>query len=309
MVGLAFAAVSASLTATPAGAPPRPARARPHRLLDPRRSRSSRSPAPPSAGPRLLLTPGAWEAGAKVVLYGVAGAFFVLPLVFGPEREGWVRERLSGPVPTWLGDISYGIFAIHMLVLNLVFALLDLEVFTGRFLTVAALTLAITIVLATSRSTCSSARSCGPRTSGSSPGWSPLTSSPSPSSPRRSHRDGTAGAPRRPRSTAADGAAASLLAAPDSRVVPGRDAWCRSPVLVLGARDRRRRTGFRAWALQQTWFWLDDLSLINIAERQPDARRPVDALHRSPDARRARGSPGSSPGPARSTTGSRPPRS
>jgi peptidoglycan/LPS O-acetylase OafA/YrhL len=102
----------------------------------------------PLAGPRLLLAPGVWEAGAKVVLYAVAGGFFVLPLVFGPEREGRIRTLLSGAVPTWLGDISYGIFAIHMLVLNLVFSLLDLEVFHGRFLTVAVLTLALTCVLA-----------------------------------------------------------------------------------------------------------------------------------------------------------------
>jgi peptidoglycan/LPS O-acetylase OafA/YrhL len=103
----------------------------------------------PLAGPRLLLTPDGWQAGSKVVLYALAGAFFVLPLVFGPERDGWVREQLTGPVPVWLGEISYGIFAIHMLVLNLVFRALDLDVFTGRFLTVALLTLAVTLVLAT----------------------------------------------------------------------------------------------------------------------------------------------------------------
>ena len=103
----------------------------------------------PLAGPRLLLTPDGWQAGAKVVLYAVAGAFFVLPLVFGPEREGRVRQQLCGPVPFWLGEISYGVFAIHMIVLNLVFRALDLDVFTGRFLTVAVLTLAATIALAT----------------------------------------------------------------------------------------------------------------------------------------------------------------
>jgi peptidoglycan/LPS O-acetylase OafA/YrhL len=102
----------------------------------------------PLAGPRLLLAPNGWQAGTKVVLYAVAGAFFVLPLVFGPEREGWVRRQLCGPVPIWLGDISYGIFAIHMIVLNLVFRALDLDVFTGRFLTVALSTIAITVVLA-----------------------------------------------------------------------------------------------------------------------------------------------------------------
>jgi peptidoglycan/LPS O-acetylase OafA/YrhL len=102
----------------------------------------------PLAGPRLLLTPNGWQAGAKVILYAVAGAFFVLPLVFGPEREGWLRKQLCGSIPVWLGDISYGIFAIHMIVLNLVFRALDLDVFTGRFLTVALLTIAITLVLA-----------------------------------------------------------------------------------------------------------------------------------------------------------------
>jgi peptidoglycan/LPS O-acetylase OafA/YrhL len=102
----------------------------------------------PLAGPRLLLTPDGWQAGTKIVLYAVAGAFFVLPSVFGPEREGWVRKQLCGPIPVWLGDISYGIFAIHMIVLNQVFRALDLDVFTGRFLTVALLTTAITLVLA-----------------------------------------------------------------------------------------------------------------------------------------------------------------
>jgi peptidoglycan/LPS O-acetylase OafA/YrhL len=103
----------------------------------------------PLAGPRQLLIPGGWEAGSKVVLYAAAGAFYLLPLVFGPERDGWVRTQLSGPVMFWLGEISYGVFAIHMLVLNAVFSVLDIPIFTGRYLTVAATTLAVTIVLAT----------------------------------------------------------------------------------------------------------------------------------------------------------------
>jgi peptidoglycan/LPS O-acetylase OafA/YrhL len=148
MVGLAFAAVSASLAARP----------RAH-VLD--RIGADLTgcwilavavfalACSPLAGPRLLLTPTGWEAGTKVVLYAIAGAFFVLPLVFGPEREGPVRRVLCGPVPFWLGEISYGIFAIHLIVLNQVFLALDLAVFTGRFLTVAVLTIAATLVLAT----------------------------------------------------------------------------------------------------------------------------------------------------------------
>lgn len=103
----------------------------------------------PLAGPRLLLVPGGWEAGSKVVLYAVAGGLYVLPLVFGPERDGWVRTQLSGPVLFWLGEVSYGIFAIHLAVLNAVFTVLDIAIFTGRFVTVAATTLVVTTALAT----------------------------------------------------------------------------------------------------------------------------------------------------------------
>ncbi len=102
----------------------------------------------PIAGPRLLLVPGAWEAGSKVVLYTISGAFFVLPLVFGPETEGRARAWLSGPLPFWLGEISYGIFAIHMFVLNKVFIATDTDIFTGHFIMILGLTLIVTIVLA-----------------------------------------------------------------------------------------------------------------------------------------------------------------
>ena len=103
----------------------------------------------PVAGPRLLLTPTGWEAALKVVLYTIAGAFYLLPLMFGPEREGRTRARLSGPIPLWLGDISYGVFAMHMFFLNLMFRVLDIEIFTGHFITVALGTLLVTVPVAT----------------------------------------------------------------------------------------------------------------------------------------------------------------
>jgi peptidoglycan/LPS O-acetylase OafA/YrhL len=102
----------------------------------------------PIGGPRVLIVPGAWESLTKLALYTVAGAFFVLPLVFGPERDGTARRLLTGPVLFWLGEISYGIFAIHMLVLTQVFRLSGLEIFTGGFGFVLAATLAVTIPLA-----------------------------------------------------------------------------------------------------------------------------------------------------------------
>ena len=51
-------------------------------------------------------------------------------------------------MPVWLGDISYGVFALHMLFLNLVLRVLDIPVFTGHFLTVVLATLLLTLPVA-----------------------------------------------------------------------------------------------------------------------------------------------------------------
>jgi peptidoglycan/LPS O-acetylase OafA/YrhL len=148
LAGMAFAAVSASLTVRP----------RPHVL---ERLGSDlvgcwilavavfAIACTPVAGPLTLAQPTAWEAVTKDVLYTVAGSAFLLPLVFGPALAGRARQRLAGPVPTWLGDISYGVFAIHLFVMGQLFDALDIVPFTGHFLTILTLDLAITFVLAT----------------------------------------------------------------------------------------------------------------------------------------------------------------
>jgi len=100
------------------------------------------------AGPRILVAPSAWEGFFKCVLYGISGAWLVLPLVFGPEREGRIRTWLASPVPSYLGDISFGIFSIHMFVLVLAMRVLGIEVFTGHFGLVLGLVLTATLVLA-----------------------------------------------------------------------------------------------------------------------------------------------------------------
>lgn len=148
LVGVCFAALSASLAVDPR---PHPVERLGHDLVGCWLLAAAVFAIAwsPLAGPRTLLTPGGWEAGSKLVLYTVAGAFFLLPLVFGPERDGWARDRLSGPVPVWLGDISYGVFALHMFFLNLVFRELDIPVFTGHFVTVVLGTLLLTLPVAT----------------------------------------------------------------------------------------------------------------------------------------------------------------
>ena len=99
------------------------------------------------AGPRTLDPASPWEAASKCVLYTIAGALYVLPLVFGPEQDSTVRRWLSHRVPFFLGEISYGIFCIHMMVLIVGMEVLGIEVFTGHFWGVLAFVLAITLPL------------------------------------------------------------------------------------------------------------------------------------------------------------------
>ncbi len=103
----------------------------------------------PLTGPRNLDSPTTWQAGFKVVLFLLSASFLVLPLVFGREEEGLIRRLCAHPVPRFLGEISYGIFCFHVLVLKAVFRALDLGIFQGRFLTVLTLTAALSIALAT----------------------------------------------------------------------------------------------------------------------------------------------------------------
>ncbi|TQL69164.1 peptidoglycan/LPS O-acetylase OafA/YrhL [Nocardioides albertanoniae] len=103
----------------------------------------------PITGPTgLTEAPTPAEAALRCVLYGAVAVCVIVPLVFGPELEGPVRRRLAGPVPSALGEISYGIFSIHMIVLLLGMDLLGYEVFADRFWTVLGMTVVVTVPLA-----------------------------------------------------------------------------------------------------------------------------------------------------------------
>lgn len=103
----------------------------------------------PVAGPRTLDMSDPWEAVIKNVLYAASACLFVLPLVFGDEHKGWIRRVCNHRIPFFLGEISFGIFCLHMLVLNAVFRGLDLEPFSGRFTDVFMLTLVLSLAAAT----------------------------------------------------------------------------------------------------------------------------------------------------------------
>lgn len=102
----------------------------------------------PLAGPLTLVEPTPLQAGLKSLLYTLSATMLVLPLVFGPERDGVARRVASSPPAVWLGDISYGIFCLHLLVLEATMRVLGVEEFEGDFLLVFVVTVAGTVVCA-----------------------------------------------------------------------------------------------------------------------------------------------------------------
>lgn len=103
----------------------------------------------PATGPRGLTSPTAWEAVARHALYGATAACLLLPAVLhrGSGPSAWERLLSTRPM-RFLGRISYGVFLWHLLALDLVFRLPGLEPFTGRALLVLALTLPLSLALA-----------------------------------------------------------------------------------------------------------------------------------------------------------------
>jgi peptidoglycan/LPS O-acetylase OafA/YrhL len=90
----------------------------------------------PLAGPLTLDPPTAAQAMVKSTLYLGIGALLVLPLVFGDQRSGVGRRFLAHPVTRFLGEISYGLFLVHVVLLALGYRLLDIAQFTGNFVLV-----------------------------------------------------------------------------------------------------------------------------------------------------------------------------
>ena len=89
----------------------------------------------PVAGPLDLSEPTPLQAATKTLLYAVIGALVVLPTVLAvpPAGEPAAVRALSGRVGVGLGLVSYGVFAYHVLLLELVSRWLGLETFGGGF--------------------------------------------------------------------------------------------------------------------------------------------------------------------------------
>ena len=105
----------------------------------------------PVAGPYTLVPPTPGEAAVKSITYGLLGALVVLPTVAArsADEDHRVVKRLGGRTATFLGDISYGIFCYHLIVLGVIESLLGYEIFTGGFFRLYVPTVAASIVVAT----------------------------------------------------------------------------------------------------------------------------------------------------------------
>jgi peptidoglycan/LPS O-acetylase OafA/YrhL len=105
----------------------------------------------PLAGPYdlSLATPG--QAATKNLLYAAFGLLVVLPAVLGVRLRDEPRAvtLLGGRVGKYLGDISYGVFCYHLVALIVVERLTGQEVFGGRFWLLMALTVPLSLALAT----------------------------------------------------------------------------------------------------------------------------------------------------------------
>jgi len=87
------------------------------------------------------------EALVKTMFYAAIAALAVGPLALGDQ--GWYSQLLASRPMVWLGEISYEIFLIHLITMELVMAyVLRYHVFTGSMLKLYLATLVPTIPLA-----------------------------------------------------------------------------------------------------------------------------------------------------------------
>ncbi|MGY1714457.1 acyltransferase family protein [Geodermatophilus sp. SYSU D01106] len=90
----------------------------------------------PVAGPLGLAAPSAGQAVTRSLLYGGVAVLLVAPLVLG-EQSGRVRAALSSRTARLLGEVSYGLFLVHVVLLTGGYDLTGTPVFTGPLVLVA----------------------------------------------------------------------------------------------------------------------------------------------------------------------------
>ena len=88
-----------------------------------------------------------WEAPAKTVFYAVIATLVVAPLALGDR--GWYARLLRSKPMVWLGEISYEVFLVHVIVMEIAMvSVLRWRVYTGSMFGLFVVTLVMTVPLA-----------------------------------------------------------------------------------------------------------------------------------------------------------------
>lgn len=93
------------------------------------------------------MRPEPWQFAMKVALGGVLAFALLAPLVLG-DGAASKHRILEHPVMLTLGRWSYGIFIWHLVVLAMVFPVFGIIPFSGHFVLVLAVTVALSIPIA-----------------------------------------------------------------------------------------------------------------------------------------------------------------
>jgi peptidoglycan/LPS O-acetylase OafA/YrhL len=103
--------------------------------------------ATPMAGAATMGPVRLWEPLIKALLYAIVATLIVAPLALG--NRGWYSSLLSSRPIVWLGEVSYEVFLIHVIVMEVAAtSVLGWHVFTGSLPQLFAVTLAMTVPLA-----------------------------------------------------------------------------------------------------------------------------------------------------------------
>ena len=93
------------------------------------------------------LGPGAPPSARLAAFYAAIATLAVGPLALG--NQGWYARFLASRPMVWLGEISYEIFLIHLIVMEIAMVeVLHWRVYTGSMAWLFVVTLAMTIPLA-----------------------------------------------------------------------------------------------------------------------------------------------------------------
>lgn len=93
-----------------------------------------------------LLEPS--EGLTRTVLYGLISVLLVLPAVAGDQDRGPLRAVLRSRPVVFLGRVSYGVFLLHLVVLDVAVRVLDIAFFSGSMPLLVAVVLPTTVLLA-----------------------------------------------------------------------------------------------------------------------------------------------------------------